>query len=51
MLEKEQLENISVGERVLIDWYISSVSENEAPVWTEKHIFELLNDFYVIPKD
>lgn len=31
-------------------WYISSVG-SETPVWTDKHIEELLNDFYVIPKD
>ena len=31
-------------------WYISSVG-SETPVWTDKHIEELLNDFYVIPKN
>lgn len=31
-------------------WYISSVG-SETPVWTDKHIEELLNDFYLIPKD
>ena len=31
-------------------WYISSVG-SEMPVWTDKHIEELLNDFYLIPKD
>lgn len=35
----------------LYDWFISSVSENDNPVWTEEHLEELLNDFYVIPKD
>lgn len=34
----------------LKDWYISSVGP-EPPVWTDEHIEELLNDFYVIPKD
>lgn len=34
----------------LTDWYISSVDSNP-PVWTDEHIAELLNDFYVIPKD
>lgn len=33
----------------LTDWYISSVG-SEPPVWTDEHIEELLNDFYVIPK-
>ncbi len=35
----------------LYDWYISSVSDTDAPVWTDEHIEELLNDFYLIPKD
>lgn len=34
----------------LTDWYINSVMD-EPPVWTEEHLEELLNDFYVIPKD
>lgn len=34
----------------LEDWYISS-TDGSAPVWTEDHLEELLNDFYVIPKD
>ena len=33
------------------DWYINSVSQDNAPVWTEEHLEELLKDFYVIPKD
>lgn len=35
----------------LTNWFIDSVSTNEEPVWTEKHIDELLDNFYVIPKD
>lgn len=35
----------------LLDWYISSVSQEDTPVWTEEHIQELLNDYYVIPKE
>lgn len=34
----------------LADWYIASVG-GEEPVWTDAHIEELVNDFYVIPKD
>lgn len=44
------LEN-SVSEGYLQDWYISSVNENDDPKWTEKHIAELTNDFYLIPKE
>ena len=35
----------------LADWYISSVNDKDTPVWTDEHIEELLNDFYVIPKE
>lgn len=33
----------------LADWFINSVGDEE-PVWTEEHIDELMNDFYIIPK-
>ena len=39
----------SVDEGYLNDWYISSVTDAE-PKWTEAHIKELVNDFYLIPK-
>lgn len=35
----------------LSDWYISSVNQDDSPVWTEEHIEELFNDFYLIPKE
>ena len=41
----------AVDEGYLQDWYISSVSEDDEPVWTEAHIEELANDFIVIPND
>ena len=47
---KEYLERESYDHATLADWYISSVS-NETPVWTEEHIEELLNDFYIIPRE
>ena len=31
-------------------WYQSSVDDTP-PIWTDEHLEELLNDFYVIPKD
>ena len=31
-------------------WYQNSVDETP-PIWTDEHLEELLNDFYVIPKD
>lgn len=39
---------------LLCDWYINSVCIGDvggAPVWTEEHLEELTNDFYVIPKN
>lgn len=43
--------NDCMSHKDLTDWYINSVSSDDTPVWTEEHIEELLNDFYVIPKD
>ena len=43
--------NEAVDEGYLQDWYISSVSEDDEPVWTEAHIEELAKDFIIIPKD
>lgn len=31
-------------------WYQNSVDETP-PIWTDEHLEELLNDFYIIPKD
>lgn len=41
----------AMDKSTLCDWYITSVSPKDEPVWTDGHIEELLNDFYVIPKD
>ena len=41
----------AMDESTLYDWYVTSVVQKDTPVWTEEHIEELLNDFYVIPKD
>ena len=32
-------------------WYQSSIDETHPPIWTDEHLDELLNDFYVIPND
>ena len=37
-------------EATLSDWYQSSINEKIPPVWTDRHLEELTNDFYVIPK-
>ena len=32
-------------------WYQNSIVETQPPIWTDEHLEELLNDFYIIPKD
>lgn len=54
--EKAQNETeVVYGEPVyrgyLSDWYINSVGFGDTPVWTEEHLEELFNDFYLIPKE
>jgi hypothetical protein len=34
----------------LQNWYQDSVDETKEPIWTDKHLEELFNDFYLIPK-
>lgn len=41
----------SWGEGILQDWYIHSVNPDDKPQWTDEHIEELCDDFYVIPKE
>lgn len=35
----------------LQNWYLDSIDETKDPIWTDKHLEELFNDFYLIPKD
>lgn len=50
--KKEYIEREAAYDmQTLYDWYISSVSEKDKPAWTVEHLKELLNDFYIIPKD
>lgn len=49
ILKPIDVEAVKMDFTTLVDWYITSVGE-ENPVWTEEHIEELLNDFIVIPK-
>lgn len=39
------------GIGILQDWYIHSVNPDDIPQWTDEHIEELCEDFYVIPKE
>lgn len=34
----------------LQNWYQDSIDEAIEPIWTDKHLEELFNDFYLIPK-
>lgn len=53
-LEKDMpalLKELSVDFGYLSDWYRKSlIDETEPPVWTDGHIEEVVNDFYLIPK-
>lgn len=48
--EQETVCGIPVSRGILSDWYISSVGD-EQPVWTEEHLDELFNDFYLILRE
>ena len=53
-LEKDMpgiLKELSVDVGYLTDWYWGSlIDETEPPIWTDGHIEEVVNDFYLIPK-
>ena len=53
-LEKDMpgiLKELSVDLGYLSDWYCTSlIDETEPPVWTDEHFEEVINDFYLIPK-
>ena len=34
----------------LQSWYQASIDETEKPIWTDEHLEELFEDFYLIPK-
>ncbi len=41
----------AISMNYLHSWYQQSIDETVEPIWTDKHIEELYNDFYLIPKD
>lgn len=49
-IDDEVFESNAVDIGYLRDWYRNSVNFDEEPIWTDAHLEELLNDFYVIPK-
>ena len=51
-MPKEYIERENAYDyETLEDWFINSVSNTDSPIWTKEHLKELINDFYVIPKD
>lgn len=48
---KEFIKENAVDEGFLQDWYQNSVLETDPPVWTDKHIAEVVEDFYLVPKE
>lgn len=44
------IEENAVNESFLSDWYQASVMD-DPPVWTDEHITEVCEDFYLIPKE
>lgn len=42
--------DIKIDESTLIDFFINSVDEKQEPIWTYKHISELLYNFDVVSK-
>ena len=41
----------AVGMGYLSDWYQASIDDTKPPIWTDEHIYELVNDFLIIPND
>lgn len=48
---KKFIKENAVDEGFLQDWYQSSVSKTDTPVWTDEHIAEMVGDFYLIPRE
>ena len=44
------IQKYAIGEGYLTNWYQTSVDITEPPVWTDEHLYELNEDFYLIPK-
>lgn len=44
------LEELSWTAGNLMEWYQASIDNTEEPIWTDEHIEEVCNDFYLIPR-
>lgn len=47
---KKLIKKMAVDEEFLQEWYQHSVLDEE-PVWTDNHISEVTNNFYLIPRE
>ena len=47
---KEYINEFAVSRGYLGDWYQQSIDETQPPIWTDTHLDELYEDFYLIPK-
>lgn len=41
----------AISMNYLQSWYQCSIDETQEPIWTDKHLEELYEDFYLIPKE
>lgn len=48
--ERKIVERLAFTFNDLHSWYQASIDETEPPIWTDEHLEELFNDFYLIPK-
>lgn len=47
---KREVLDCAFDASTLSDWYQNSIVPTAEPIWTDKHIQELTNDFVLIPK-
>ena len=47
---RKYFKEFAVSRGYLGDWYQQSIDETQPPIWTDEHLDELYNDFYLIPK-
>lgn len=49
-MREKIVSGIPISRGYLSCWYIASVDDS-TPIWTEEHLDELFEDFYLIPKE
>lgn len=51
LIVKRFFDDYAIDTGYLYDWYQQSIDETVPPIWTDEHIEEVSNDFYLIPKE